>query len=73
MTITPEDFTALTGISFSGTQNSLPRDGSMPTTKTVEGLVDPWLANQMLGYRGREIPYSDLAYDLSLGLDLEDP
>lgn len=58
MTIIPEDYTALTGLSFTSTSIFLPRDGEVPSEKTIRECISVELGVKVKKYGGRGISYS---------------
>ncbi|XP_056689297.1 uncharacterized protein [Spinacia oleracea] len=58
ITITPEDYTALTGLSFTGTSIHNIRDAYIPSQKTVRECIGEELAVEVAKYGGKGMPYS---------------
>ena len=69
MTITPEDYTALTGLTFTGIPVRLRSDGPLPTVAEGTRLMGSWLGQRLPSYQARGIPYADLMWGLERGVE----
>ncbi|XP_056694102.1 protein MAINTENANCE OF MERISTEMS-like [Spinacia oleracea] len=69
MTITPEDYTALTGLTFTGNPVHLRSDGPPPTVSEGTRLLGSWMGMRLPSYQPRGIPFADLMWALEHGVE----
>ncbi|XP_056690544.1 uncharacterized protein [Spinacia oleracea] len=69
MTITPEDYTALTGLTFTGNPVRLRSDGPSPTVAEGTRLLGSWMGSRLPSYQPRGIPFADLMWALEHGVE----
>ncbi|XP_056692787.1 protein MAINTENANCE OF MERISTEMS-like [Spinacia oleracea] len=69
MTITPEDYTALTGLTFTAIPVRLRSGGPLPTVAEGTRLMGSWLGRRFPSYQARGIPYADLMWGLEHGVE----